>query len=360
MVSSTTTFTEETLELLEPQESMMYEYAEEGFSRRNFRYEFADSINIGLHDEYVKEGDQSYIDPDTWENPHGPSGMGEVGGSGIDTFEVENGQHPTYRFTQGFRAMVEELERGDAKLAENRRKVAETFDFFADSCFFTGISDNQGNQLRPGMFQWLKSNIDDSLTFDLSQYTSGGTETDYVTPGLQENIIKHDAYGNISGRTNDAGNWSVAMGRQKALSHLNTRAVSDGGTTPRESYWERLTTSDDMPGAQVGIDRLMLIPDELKFFETPPGYDDITIDLTNYITDDELLILPNMDSVKEHYWRLRQMPAPRMFDPIQERGGHYHMDYAWRYSHSFLPNNRYDGAEDSVHLTNVSDYFVPA
>lgn len=362
MVSSTTTFSEEELALIEPQESMMYEWGNEFFSRRNFRYQFANARNIGLHDTHVQEGPKTYIDPDAHEMPHGPSGMGETGGSGIQLFEQEGGEHPTYRFTQGFTTLTENIERGEGNLNENRRKVAETFDFLADSMWFRGIEDRNGNQVRPGMFDWLKSNITDNRTFDLSQSQYSGDTGSYVANNTQENLIKRDAYQTLSGRTNETGVWSMVLGRQNALGMLNARAPSDGGTDPRDTYWNRLNAdpagNDNYTGNNVGIQRQMLIPDELKFFETPPGYDDITIDLTNVLGENELIVLPDMSEVRENYWRLRQMPSPRMFDPIQKEGGQTRVDYVWRYSHSFLPDTNYNTAEDALHLTNVDQFFV--
>lgn len=361
MVSSTTTFSQEQLELVEPQESAMYEYQTEGFSRKNFRYQFANPVNIGIHDIEVKQGDQSYIDPDSWEMPHGPTAMGETGGSGIQLINVENGSHPTYRFTQGFTELTENAERGEGRLDENRRKVIEGFDFFGDAAWFTGLQDSQGNEIRPGMFKWLKSNIPTERTFDCENFDGDtGDTADLVSTNTQENLIKRYAYETLSGRTNDTGVWSYALGRQSALAKLNAKQPADGGQAPRMSYWDRIQVGDgqNYTNNNVGIRDMMLIPDQLNGPETPPGYDDITIDLTGELGEDELIILPDMNQVRQKYWRLRQMPTPRLFDPIPKEGGQTRFDYAWRYSHSFLPDNRYNNAEDAIHLTNISSLFV--
>lgn len=367
MVSSTTTFNEEQLAKVKPMESQMYKFATEGFSRKSWRYAFVNSQNIGFHDTHIEEGPQTFINPETWEMPTGPTGLGETGGAGMDLIEIEGEQYPTQRFTQGFTTLTENVERDAANLEENRRKISEGFDFMADKNWFKGMADRNGNTLQKGMFQWLKDNVSSDLTFDCENFDgdSQSDKADLVTDGIQENIIKRYAYGNITGKINDTGRWSVVLGRQKALARLNSYRPADGGTAPRDTYWNRLVvgnSEDNYTHNNVGIETQMLVPDELNTFAPIPNSNKEapTIDLTSEMGDDELLILPDMSQVREHYWDYRQMPSPRLFDPVPKEGGQTRFDYAWRmqFNYNTQSSNRYNGAIDTVHLQNISALFV--
>lgn len=354
-MTSSTTFNSQELAELQPVENEMY--TREGFGRKNFRYQFANAEDIGINDRYVEEEETTYVNPDTTEMPHGPTGIGEVAGGGVDFVRQEGDVHATYRFTQGFTVAEEDARAGAVSLDEQRRQISEMYDFFADGMWFNGIADQSGNQVKPGMFQWLKSAIPAERTFDCENYDGDSGDTaDLVSNDTQENIIKYHAYQTQSGELLDDGDsWGMILGRQEALANLQKVRPADGGITPRDTYWDAINAEN---GVGVGIQDYMLIPEQLRFTEAPNGEQPLTIDLTQNLGSDELIILPSMDAVRENYWRLMQMSEPWSLPPTRERGGKVTYDNVWRYSQYYDPMNAYANAQDSIHLTNVSTLFV--
>jgi len=353
MPTSTRTQNEDTVNF-EPEQDQMFE--RKGFDRPGIRRELANVTAISLDDMEIERGDKEFIDPRTLDMDFGPTGMGEVGGSGIETVRIDGADWQTFRYVNGFEMLSEE---GVTDVAMQRNAVLETFDFLADANFMKGVMDyGQDTQLRPGAFEWLKNAIPSERTLDATDYADG-TEADYDADGVEENIIKYDAFDKISGDllTRNDANWDVMVGRQSALANFNKISGADGGVGG-ESYWERLNAGN----AQGGVNDMLLIPPELRLDTIPAGAnmdeEPPSVDLTTELSDDEVILLPDTKVFADSWVRLSEMPNPDVFGPYDLRGGREAYDYAWRYSHKFDPENRYPEAKDAIRITNVSALFA--
>lgn len=352
MASQTTTTHKREQTLVEPRENQLRDRL--GFDRRGLRREFAAVESLDLSDKYIEQEDRLFIDPKTTDLPFGPSGMGETGGSGMAMYREEGSAWQTYRFTHGFTTLQEDLDASNSTVAEQRDEVIQIFDFFADSMFMKGIDDQNGNQIKQGMFSWLKSNIPSARTFDAEDYDGDSGDDDYT--GVEENLIKYDAYESVSGNLlNDRNaNWDLMVGRQSALANFNKVSGSQGGEGG-DSYWDRLSD----PNAIGGVNDWVVVPDNMEYPYTPADETPLTIDLTTELGDDEVILLPDMDTVMDKYWALHEMDEPEAFPMYQEGGGKMRQDYAWRYTHEFNPkgHQRFADAEDAIHIQNVSALF---
>lgn len=353
MPTSTRNQNEDT-EMFEPAEDAMFERRD--FDRPGIRRELAAVQPIALDDFYVEREDKEFVDPRSMRMPFGPSGMGETGGSGVETVRIDGEEWKTVRYTHGFEWMAEE----DVSNAElQRRATLEMFDFLADANFLKGIENTKtGNTIRDGVISQMKSNIPNNRTFDLNNYTSNSTYTD-----APENIINFEAYKSISGDvlTRNDPNWALMIGRQEALAKFN--AVQETASAGRITHREAI----NMGEARGGVDNDLLIPDELRLHTIPRGEennvsgiskdDELSVDLTTELGTDEVILVPDAEVHRNSVFRLSEMPAPDTFGPYEERGGRRAVDYAWRYSHKFDPENRYPNLRDYIHLKNVSALF---
>lgn len=352
-----TRITKKDLSLLQPRERELYE--REGFDRKNVRYEFSNANTLGLNDRYIEDEEVSFLNPETVEYPQGPTGLGETAGSGVD-FVVQDGDMlPTYRYAMGFTELAENVEAGDWSPLEQRRHMMEMIDFFHDRNFIKGVRGRDGNVIsgQEGVFQWLKDAIPSERVFDCEDYDGdSGDSFDLLSDGRQENLIKHHAFKTISGRIMDNNNpqWDLMIGRQEALSVFNKRTNADGGTTPRETYWERLNMAN---GMGVGVSDWKLIPDELRLSEAPEGKEPVTVDLTDEMGTDEVIILPDMNQVRQKYWRLYEQAQPRVFMSDAD-GGRTRADFVWRYRHRYDPTGEHSQATDAIRITNISELFT--
>ncbi len=348
----------------EPLENQMWE--REGFDRRGIRREFAGVQNIGLGDKYVEQDDRTIVDPRTIDMPVGPTGMGETGGSGVEMVRVDGERWPTHRWVQGFTTLAEDND----NVAEQRNAVLELFDFFADASFLTGLGPN--GEYADGMFDWLRNAIPAERTFDAEDYDGDSGDEDYS--GVEENLIKYDAYSEVSGKIldNDNANWDVMVGSQSALANFNKISGSEGGISG-ESYWSRLND----PNAIGGVEEMNLIPDDIAPTRLPSDLeneldvDQMIVDLVDdstavksggadsngVIGNDEVFLLPNLEDVRENYWRVHEMGTPQTFGPLDQRGGKTAYDYATRYTHRFNPKAAHAAATDAVHIKNPSVLF---
>lgn len=352
-MATSTRMNKEQLTQFQPRERALYE--REGFDRKNIRYEFAGPNSLGLNDRYIEDEEVTFLNHETSDLPQGPTEVGETAGSGIN-FVVQDGEMmKTYRYTAGFTQLLENVMAGHFNASEQRRQIMEMIDFYNDKQFLTGVKDRSGNNIEPGIFSWLKNNIPPERTFDASTYASGGTNEDLQSEGRQENLIKRFAFEQISGRLMDPDDpkWDLMVGRQQPLALFNQRTNADGGTAPRETYWERINNDG---GVGVGVRDWKLIPDQERFSEAPDEQTPLTIDLTSDLGSDEVLILPDMGQVRSKYWDLYEQLSPQVFNSDAD-GGRTRLDYVWRYRHRFDPTGKHSQATDAIHLTNVSALF---
>lgn len=338
-------------EQFEPEEDEMFERRD--FDRAGIRRELAAVQPIAIDDLYIEREDKEFVDPRTTDMPFGPTGLGETGGSGVETVRIDGEEWRTFRYVNGFEYFEEE---GVTDPELQRRASLEMFDFLADANFLKGVENQKdGTQIRKGFIQTLKDNIPSERVIDCSNFTGTSTED------VPENIINHEAYKKISGDLLTRGdpNWDLMIGRQPALATLNKKqeTASAGRMTYREAI--------NMGEARGGVNSDILIPDELTLHTIPRGEnvsgiddeDELSVDLTSELDDNELILVPDAEVHRQSVFRLSEMPAPQTFGPYDLRGGREAVDYAWRYSHQFDPEQRYPNLRDYVRLTNIDAIF---
>jgi hypothetical protein len=350
--------------LAEPLDNQMFE--REGFDRRGIRREFAGVQALSLDDKDVQQDDQTFVDPRTIDMPVGPTAMGDFDGQGVRMLDIEGDRWPTFRWTQGF----EQLKEDSGDVAEQRDAVLELLDFFADVAFLTGIGPD--SSYRDGMFDWLRDSISSGRTFDLS--STGSLAADDDRP---ENVVHVDALEQVDGRLMDmeTANWDVMVGSQEALAKFNNVRDSSNGVIG-DTYFDALMDDDNAMG---GVNDWSLVPLDIAPAKVPYGegqnsselLDQFTVNLVDTGTEvkssggdedgqigtDEVFLLPDMEAVRDNYWRVHEMGEPELFGPLDLRGGKEAYDYAWRYTHRFNPKRRHPNATDAIHLKNVSDLF---
>lgn len=347
MPTSTRNQNEDT-QMFEPEQGAMFR--REGFDRPAIRRELANVQAIALDDLEIEREDKEFVDPRTMEMPFGPTGLGETGGSGIETIRMEGEEWPTFRYVDGFEYKSEE---GVTDAAMQRRASLETFDFLADANFLKGVYDRDSNtQIRQGVIQWLKDGIPSERTLDCEDYDGDSGDEDYTE--VPEKLIKYDAFSAISGDllTRTDPNWDLMIGRQPALSRFN---IPQSTNTGRQTYRDLINAGN----AKGGVTSDLLLPDELRLNVLPEDSnisedEELSIDLTTELGDDEVILIPDIEVMRNSWVRLTEMPTPETFGPYDLRGGREAVDYAWRYSHFFDPDARWPNLKDAIHIQNVS------
>lgn len=269
---TSTNVNQQELTLVQPRDEQLY--SREGLDRKQIRYEFSDSINLGLTDRWIENEDHLYVDQDTLDLAAGPTGVGEGGGGGV-SFLVEDGERiPTTRYARGYTINSEDVRAGNQSIAEQRDALMQLFDFEHDKRFLFGYFNGAGTWV-PGLFQWLDDNIPSERVFDCENYDGDSGDNDYT--GVEENLIKFDAFSSISNRLMEVNDpqWGALVGTQDALSNFNK--VQEG-SSDRSSYWARLNSNDS---AGVGIERPLYMPNEIQFARTSANQDPMTFDLTS-------------------------------------------------------------------------------
>ena len=341
----------EDTEIFEPEADEMFERRD--FDRPGIRRELAAVQPISLDDHYIERDDKDFVDPRTMEMPFGPTGMGETGGSGVETVQIDGERWQTIRYVHGFEYLAEE---GVTDVDLQRRASLEMFDFLADANFLKGLEDQRsGEQIREGCIETLKDNIPEERVIDCAEFVDTPTED------VPENIINFEAFKRISGDilTRQDPNWDLMIGRQPALAQLNK--LQETESAGRMTYREAI----NMGEARGGVNDDLLIPDELTLHTVPRGEDvdgideddQLQVDLTTELDEDELILVPDAQIHRERIFRLSEMPAPETFGPYDLRGGREAVDYAWRYSHKFDPEQRYPELRDYIRLTNIDAIF---
>lgn len=366
MASETTTTTKRDVTVIEPRDAQLRKRL--GFDRRGIRREFAAVESLDLTDKYVQQEQRTLIDPDSVDRPNGPGGQGETAGSGIELYTEEGDAWRTYRFAQGFTMLEEDLRGGQDSVAQQRDEVIEMFDFFSDELFLRGVDDEQGNELKKGMIDWLKTNIPSARTFDCDDYDGDSGDTDDYTDNPTD-LIHTEALSNVSGNLLDDDNasWDMMVGRLNAVSQFNQH---DTDHPDKNTYWEQLSGGSAARGSGAplgGVKQWNVMPDQLEYPHTPDDKSPLTVDLSTSdgtttnekLGPNEVILLPDMERVSNRYWKLYEMDQPFAFDPHQMGGGKWRQDYATRYTHEFDPKGikRFSNAEDAVHIKNVDVLF---
>ncbi len=350
MPTSTRNQNEDT-EFFEPEEEAMFE--RRGFQTRGIRRQFASVQPISLDTLKVERQDKTFVDPRTLNLPFGPSGMGETGGNGMETVRIQGDEWQTFRYADSVEWMEEE---GVEDIATQRQASLETFDFLADANFMAGVEDQSGSEVREGFLSFLKSNIPSGRTLDCTNFTSEYGNT-------PENIFGYEAFRAISGDllTRNDSAWDLMIGRHEALSKFNK--VQETQSAGRMKYQDLINMGDD--NAVGGINDWTVIPSELSLDVIPEGEDpagmteddEPSVDLTQYLGPDEIILIPDLETHMTQVVRQSEMPTPETFGPLDLRQGRKAVDYVWRYSHKFNPENRYPDLKDYVHIKNISELF---
>lgn len=355
MPTSTTTHERELTEF-RTEDRQLWERV--GLDRKGIRYEFSNTDALSLVDQWIESGDELYVDHRTVENAD-PTGIGEGGGAGV-SFMLEDGDRiPTTRYPLGYTTNREDVNAGNVDPQRQRDAILEMFDFGNDARFLHGHYRGDGTW-KKGVFEWLDDNIPSERIFDCSLYIGGESGDVANYSGVEENLIKYDAYRQISNELMDIDNpmWGLMVGNQDALSHFNK--VNEG-SAGRATYWERLNGDDS---AGVGVADQLPMPDELTFDRAVDEQEPTTVSLVNPSTgtwdglgDDEVYLLPGMEQVRQKLWRLYETPSPTLFTDSQEMGRR-RFDYVTRYAHDFDLTGHHGNATDCVKLKNVSTLFT--
>lgn len=346
-------------ELSEPADNEFFE--REGLDRKNYRREFAQPIDLDVYeDRYIEREDRTALDPRFLDVPTQPSGMGEIGGSGMEALEIDGKRWDTYVYRDGF--TVNEIT-DNTNLDMQRMGLEERADFLFDAYFLAGMD---GVSQSPSMVDYLRGAIPSNRTFDLEDYDGDGTGNGPDLGGHEEDFFAVEAMSDVDDlRLLDINEgWDTMLGSKNAILSLNAREGTDAGTSG-PSYKDRLQ-EDNL------IQNFMAMPPSLRM-NTAPRDSDIpedeipSVDLVDSSTavnpsgeevlgNDEAFIFPDMDVVTQDFWRLGESSSPTYF-PSEGRGGKRHHDYSMRYTHFFNPTGKYPAASGAIHLKNVSQLF---
>jgi len=351
-------------ELIEQQRSIAEPADDEMFERKNFdrsglRFEMADPDSLDIDTRYVEREDKSMIDPRTMEMPVGPTGMGEVGGGGMETIRLDGQRWPTYRYAHGFEM---HREGGADDIERQRQYVMETFDYLFDLNFYFGM---EGVAHWNGVFDEIRNRIDSDQVFDCEDYDGDSGDEDYRD--VPEDLVTGDAMKATRGRVLDINDgWELAVGAHDALTELNYSAGETNSAERGPTFRERMQDADavqnftrmpyDLQPDYLPEDADNDIPQHMsyEFVDQSTAVDPSGEAVLGY---DELFLLPDMDTVMTEFWNLKEMGTPEHYGPLEARQGKLAHDYINR--QTVIPDIRgeYPKYDDIVYLKNVSALF---
>ena len=347
-------------EQVEPDEDVML--MREGRDRRGLRREVAPLTEMERGTRKIEEGDGVYVHPQS-DMPEGTTGVGEVLGN-VDIVRYTGDEVLIPRMTHGMTVDAEDLEIGQANEKVNRAQDAlmEMFDIQADLQFLLGITDEEGNQVQPGVFEWLDNNIPSGNVIDASNYT-----TDYALSngGQPSNIVQRVAYEKTSGIYADDA-WDFAMYPHNVRALWNTIDDNSGATIKSQI----MDLGDD--AANVGqsiVGGEFLIPSQTGLRTAPDASDSLQFDITGNLPtasngddDDVMYLIPDHGG---DFFEVYEQPEPTLIEePIRKNGGALEYEYYWRAgqafgfgSHQTDDGSGGDVAHDVVKIENVSTLF---
>jgi hypothetical protein len=346
----------------EPAENVMFE--REDFDRKGLRMEFADPVDLSMETDFVEREDKTLPDPRTLDMPVGPTGMGEVGGGAMETIRLEGERWPTYRYAHGF-----EMNREDANGGVERQRdyILETFDFLFDLNFMFGM---QGIGHWDGMIPELRDRIPAERTFDCEDYDNDGTGNESGKPdfsAVPEDLVVGEAMQALRGEVIDINEgWQVAVGSHTAITQMNFSAGEDQDVERGPTFRERMRDAD-------AVQNFVRLPYKTQLDYLPDDADADIPEFAQYdivdtgtavdpagepvIGNDELFLLPDMETVMGGYWDIRETATPQHYGPFEERQGRLAHDYVARSTMKADPTADYPEFADAIHLTNVSALF---
>jgi len=358
---ATTSFhTEEDFtEQVAPDEDVMLE--RRGRDRRGLRREVAPLTEMERGTRKIEEGDGVYVDAKS-DMPTGTTGVGEVLGN-VDIVRYIGDEVLIPRMTHGMTVDAEDLDIGNANEKVNRVQDAlmEMFDIQADLQFLLGITDEEGNQVQPGVFEWLDSNIPADNVINAGDYTA-----DYsISNGQPSNIVQRVAYETTEGIYAD-DSWDFAMYPHNVRALWNT-IDSNSGATLKSQFMDLGDDAQGVGSSIVGGE--FLIPSQTGLRTAPDQPDTLTFDITgnlptatNGLDDDVMYLIPDHGG---DFFEMYEQPEPTMIqEPIRKNGGALEYEFYWRAGQAFGfgSHETDDGAggsvaHDAVKIENVSALF---
>lgn len=358
---ATTSFhTEEDFtEQVAPDEDVMLE--RRGRDRRGLRREVAPLTEMERGTRKIEEGDGVYVDAKS-DMPTGTTGVGEVLGN-VDIVRYIGDEVLIPRMTHGMTVDAEDLDIGNANEKVNRAQDAlmEMFDIQADLQFLLGITDEEGNQVQPGVFEWLDNNIPAGNVINAGDYT-----TDYsISNGQPSNIVQRVAYETTEGIYAD-DSWDFAMYPHNVRALWNT-IDSNSGATLKSQFMDLGDDAQGVGSSIVGGE--FLIPSQTGLRTAPDQPDTLTFDITgnlptatNGADDDVMYLIPDHGG---DFFEMYEQPEPTMIqEPIRKNGGALEYEFYWRAGQAFGfgSHETDDGAggsvaHDAVKIENVSALF---
>jgi hypothetical protein len=358
---ATTSFhTEEDFtEQVAPDEDVMLE--REGRDRRGLRREMAPLTEMERGTRKIEEGDGVYVDAKS-DMPTGTTGVGEVLGN-VDIVRYIGDEVLIPRMTHGMTVDAEDLDIGRAneKVMRAQDALMEMFDIQADLQFLLGITDEEGTEVQPGVFDWLDSNIPSSNVINAGDYTS-----DYsISNGQPSNIIQRVAYEQTEGIYADDG-WDFAAYPHKVRALWNT-IDSNSGASIKSQFMD--LGDDAMNVGQSVVGGEFLIPQQTGLRTAPDAADTLRFDITGNLPtadngddDDVMYLIPDHGG---DFFSVYEQPEPTMIqEPIRKNGGQLEYEFYWRAGQAFGFGSHQtdDGqggsvAHDAIKIENVSALF---
>jgi len=359
---ATTSFhTEENFrEMVAPDEDVMLD--REGRDRRGLRREMGPVEEVPRGTREVEEGDGMYVDAKS-DMPESATAVGEVLGN-VDIVRYIGDDVTIPRMTHGMTVDAEDLEMGGAQEKVERAQDAlmEMFDIQADLQWLLGITDEDGNQVRPGVFEWLDDNIPSENVINAGDYTS---QFGLSNGGQPSNIVQRVAYQKTEGIYAE-DSWDYVAWPHKVRALWNT--IDDNSGVALQSQW--LDMNEDAAGVGtsiVGDD--FLIPSKTGLRNAPDQAENLQFDITgnlpaasNGSDDDVMYLIPDHGG---DFFTSYEQPEPTMIqEPIRKNGGQLEYEFYWRAGQAFgLGSHQTDDgagnsiAYDAIKIENVSALF---
>jgi hypothetical protein len=353
---------EEQRTVAEPAENIMFE--RENFDRKGLRMEFADPVDLAVDTDFIEREDKTLPDPRTIDMPVGPTGLGEVGGGAMETIRLEGERWPTYRYAHGFEMNREDMNGG---VERQRDYIMETFDFMFDLNFMFGM---QNIDHWDGMFDEIRARVPSERIFDCDDYDNDGNGSESGNPdfsAVPEDLVVGEAMKELRGEVIDINEgWEVAVGSHTALTQLNFSAGEDTDVERGPTFMERMRDAN-------AVQNFVRLPYQTQLDYLPEDADADIPEFAEYdivdestandpsgepiIGNDELFLLPDMETVMSDFWEVREMGTPEHYGPIEAREGRLAHDYVARSTIKADPRGKYPDYDDIVILENVSDLF---
>lgn len=356
-MTTTSFLTEKQQTLLQPDEELMFE--RKFRDRAALRRELAPVTELPMGDRYVEEGDSTYVDAHS-DMPTVDTGIGEQLGN-VDVVRYTGDRVRVPRMAHGLTVEEEDLEveGGAEELRRERDTVMELFDVQADLQFLLGITDEEGNTVQPGVFDWIDSNIAADHVIDASSF-----DVDADLNGQAANIIVQEAYSRTEGEYIDT-TWDMAVAKHPIWSNWNQ--IDDNSGESLASQWVDIDNSDQFLG--VGVENTLNYPESHGLRTAPDQPDSLRFDLefpsrTNSgyssplsdASDDAMYLIPDHGG---DFWELYEQPTVDQRDsPIQLEGFRERYEYKWRAGQVFNFGHRNeDNLYDLIKIENVTSLF---